>query len=166
MTSAQLIGQVHNEKVQLIKMLRFFDLKIIKHYLLLNLEWIIILLMKSIKPTVVSLFSGAGGMDLGFIQAGFEIVWANDFFKEAVESYRKNIGEHIVFGDITKIDSSEIPDDPDIIIGGFPCQGFSVANNNRSMQDKRNFLYSKHTPFFSRNPNPISNQELHVPKPV
>ena len=95
------------------------------------------------KPTVVSLFSGAGGMDLGFIQAGYKILWANDFFKEAVETYKKNIGEHIVFGDITKIDSAEIPDNPDVIIGGFPCQGFSVANNNRSMEDKRNFLYKE-----------------------
>lgn len=95
------------------------------------------------KSTVVSLFSGAGGMDLGFIQAGFKIVWANDFFKEAVDSYSKNIGNHIVLGDITKIDSKDIPDNPDVIIGGFPCQGFSVANNNRSMQDKRNFLYKE-----------------------
>ena len=95
------------------------------------------------KPTVISLFSGAGGMDLGFIQAGFNIIWANDFFKEAVDSYSKNIGDHIVFGDITKINSSEIPDNPDVVIGGFPCQGFSVANNNRSMQDKRNFLYKE-----------------------
>ena len=41
------------------------------------------------KFRVISLFSGAGGMDLGFINAGFDIVWANDFFKEAVESYKK-----------------------------------------------------------------------------
>ena len=67
------------------------------------------------KPTVISLFSGAGGMDLGFIQAGFDIIWANDFFKEAVDSYKKNIGD-IVFGDITKIKSSDIPDNPDVII--------------------------------------------------
>ena len=95
------------------------------------------------KYRVVSLFSGAGGMDLGFIHAGFDIVWANDFFKEAVESYKKNIGDEIVYGDITKIDSSEIPDDIDLVIGGFPCQGFSVANNKRSMKDERNFLYKE-----------------------
>ena len=41
------------------------------------------------KPRVISLFSGAGGMDLGFIQAGFEIIWANDFFKEATDTYKK-----------------------------------------------------------------------------
>lgn len=90
---------------------------------------------------VVSLFSGAGGMDLGFEKAGFDIVWANDFFKEAVESYKKNVSPNIVYGDITKIDSSQIPDNIDLVIGGFPCQGFSVANIKRSMKDKRNFLY-------------------------
>lgn len=90
---------------------------------------------------VISLFSGAGGMDLGFIQAGFQIVWANDFFREAVDSYKENIGNHIVFGDITQISSDKIPDNVDIVIGGFPCQGFSVANTKRSEDDKRNFLY-------------------------
>lgn len=98
--------------------------------------------MKS-KYKIASLFSGCGGLDLGFIQAGFEVVWANDFFKEAVETYRKNIGDHIVYGDITKIPSSEIPNDFDILLGGFPCQGFSIANIKRSMEDKRNFLYKE-----------------------
>ncbi len=93
------------------------------------------------KLKVVSLFSGAGGMDLGFINSGFEIIWANDFFQEAVDSYRKNIGKHMIYGDITKISSDDIPDGADVIIGGFPCQGFSVANTRRSMEDKRNFLY-------------------------
>ncbi len=95
------------------------------------------------KLKVVSMFSGAGGMDIGFINAGFEIIWANDFFEEAVNSYRKNVGRHIVHGDITKISSDNIPDNPDVVIGGFPCQGFSVANTRRSMEDKRNFLYKE-----------------------
>ena len=90
---------------------------------------------------IASLFAGCGGLDLGFIQAGFNVSWANDFFKEAVESYKLNIGNHIVLGDITKIPSSDIPDDIDIVLGGFPCQGFSIANKNRSMEDQRNFLY-------------------------
>lgn len=98
---------------------------------------------KKRKYKVISLFSGAGGMDLGFINAGFDIVWANDFFKEAVESYKKNVDDRIVYGDITKIDSSEMPDDIDLVIGGFPCQGFSVANTKRSMKDERNFLYKE-----------------------
>ena len=95
------------------------------------------------KYRVISLFSGAGGMDIGFINAGFEIVWANDFFREAYESYRKNIGNHIVYGDITKIKSEDMPNNIDLVIGGFPCQGFSVANNKRSMKDERNFLYKE-----------------------
>jgi DNA (cytosine-5)-methyltransferase 1 len=93
------------------------------------------------KYKVVSLFSGAGGMDLGFIQAGFQVVWANDVFKEAIETYKKNIGQHIVYGDIRMISSKDIPDNPDVVIGGFPCQGFSIANIKRNMEDQRNFLY-------------------------
>lgn len=92
---------------------------------------------------VVSLFSVVAGMDLGFKQAGFDIIWANDFVADAVETYSHNIGEHIILGDITKISSKEIPDGADVIIGGFPCQGFSVANTKRSMEDKRNFLYKE-----------------------
>ena len=95
------------------------------------------------KYKIASLFSGCGGLDLGFIQAGYEVIWANDFFKEAVETYRNNIGDHIIYGDITQIPSSEVPDDFDILLGGFPCQGFSVANTKRSMEDERNFLYKE-----------------------
>ncbi len=95
------------------------------------------------KYTVVSLFSGAGGMDLGFKQAGFDILWANDFEPDAVETYKRNIDKRIVLGDITKIKSSDIPDNPDVVLGGFPCQGFSIANSNRNMEDQRNFLYKE-----------------------
>lgn len=95
------------------------------------------------KFTVISLFSGAGGMDKGFESAGFNILWANDFDKDAVQTYKKNLGSHIILGDITKISSEEIPDNPDVVIGGFPCQGFSVNNTKRSMKDQRNFLYKE-----------------------
>lgn len=93
------------------------------------------------EPTVISLFSGAGGMDLGFIKAGCKIIWANDIDPDAVKTYKKNIGDHITLADITEIENKEIPNNPDIIIGGFPCQGFSVANTKRNMDDKRNYLY-------------------------
>jgi len=95
------------------------------------------------KHKLVSLFCGAGGMDLGFIQAGFKVIWANDFDHDSIETYKRNLGNHVVLGDITKIKSSEIPDHPDVIIGGFPCQGFSIANNGRNMNDSRNFLYKE-----------------------
>lgn len=77
---------------------------------------------------VVSLYSGAGGLDIGFRKAGFEVIWANDYDKNACESYAKNIGNHIRCGDINSF-MDELPnaDDTDLVIGGPPCQGFSVA---------------------------------------
>jgi len=89
---------------------------------------------------VISMFSGAGGLDLGFKMAGHEIVWANDNYEEAVKTYKRNIGEHIVSDSIENISASSIPD-AEILIGGFPCQGFSVANWNRTSNDTRNLLY-------------------------
>lgn len=89
---------------------------------------------------VVSLFSGAGGLDLGFIKAGHQVVWANDLYADAVATYRRNIGLDIVEGDIRAVPSIRIPD-CDIVVGGFPCQGFSVANTKRHSQDARNALY-------------------------
>lgn len=91
---------------------------------------------------IVSLFSGAGGLDLGFIQAGHIVVWANDFYGDAVATYRLNIGNHIVEADIHSIPSESIPD-CDMVMGGFPCQGFSVANVKRHSEDERNSLYKE-----------------------
>ena len=104
---------------------------------------------------VVSLFSGAGGLDLGFIMAGHTVLWANDLFADAVATYRQNIGNHIVQLPIQEVASEDIPD-CDIVIGGFPCQGFSVANTGRHEDDERNKLYlemirvirDKHPRFF------------------
>jgi len=89
---------------------------------------------------VISLFSGAGGFDLGFVWAGHEIVWANDNYHDAVETYAANLGKHIVECDIRDVGSEDIPAG-DIVLGGFPCQGFSVANTGRSVDDSRNTLY-------------------------
>lgn len=89
---------------------------------------------------IVSLFSGAGGLDLGFIQAGHEVIWANDIDKDACATYSENIGSHILCQDIREIDVADIPN-CDIVIGGFPCQGFSMANMRRNIEDERNQLY-------------------------
>lgn len=107
---------------------------------MLTIEWTMRVLTERMEPTVVSLFSGAGGMDLGFKEAGFEIIWANDIDPDCVATYQRNIGSEIVLGDIERINLDSIPQ-ADVVIGGFPCQGFSVANVNRTVDDKRNVLY-------------------------
>jgi DNA (cytosine-5)-methyltransferase 1 len=89
---------------------------------------------------VVSLFAGCGGLDLGFIKAGHEIVFANDFDKDCKATYERNIGKHFWLGDVKKLDTSILPE-YDILTGGFPCQGFSVANTYRNVSDSRNELY-------------------------
>lgn len=91
---------------------------------------------------VVSLFSGAGGLDLGFKMAGHDIVWANDLYSDAVETYRANLGDHIICENIFEVNTEEVPE-CDIVIGGFPCQGFSVANTKRNVADERNKLYKQ-----------------------
>jgi DNA (cytosine-5)-methyltransferase 1 len=90
---------------------------------------------------IISLFSGAGGLDLGLIRAGNEVVWANDIDANAVATYRLNIGEHIVCADIKNVNLRDIPDCADVVVGGFPCQGFSQANLLRDVDDDRNVLY-------------------------
>ena len=99
--------------------------------------------MKKKPLKILSLFAGAGGMDLGFKNAGFEIIWANDFDLDSVKTYRRNFGNHIILGDIEKIRTNNMPDNPDVVIGGFPCQGFSIANLGRSVDDSRNKLYKQ-----------------------
>lgn len=92
---------------------------------------------------MASLFAGAGGLDLGFENAGFDVVWANDIDSDAVATYRNNISDHIILGDVAAIKADEIPD-CDVLIGGFPCQGFSLANKKRSVNDERNSLYTEY----------------------
>lgn len=89
--------------------------------------------------TAVSLFCGAGGLDLGFEQAGFKTIWANDFEKDACKTHQNWSKAKVVCGDIAKVDVTEIPDS-DIILGGFPCQGFSLSGP-RKIDDSRNVLY-------------------------
>lgn len=94
------------------------------------------------KYKVVSLYSGAGGFDLGFLNTGnFETVWAIDFNKDACDTYKYNIGDHIINGDINNIDLNSIPD-CDIIIGGSPCQGFSGANSKNRAKSTTSFLHN------------------------
>lgn len=90
--------------------------------------------------TAISLFTGAGGMDVGFVNAGFKVLWANDFDPDACESYRANHNVEIVCGDINKhLDSLKTFKGVDCIFGGPPCQGFSVAGK-MELDDPRSTL--------------------------
>ena len=90
---------------------------------------------------VCSLFSGIGGIDLGFQQAGFDIVWANEFDKDAAKTYRHNLGSnHLVEADIRSVDPSTIPDF-DVLVAGFPCQPFSVMGFKKGFKDPRGNLF-------------------------
>ena len=91
---------------------------------------------KDKKYKLVSLFSGIGGLDLAFEFAGFETIWANDFDKFAVETYKANVNNHIVYGDIRLV-KHQIPNH-DVLIGGFPCQPFSTLGKLQGFEDERN----------------------------
>ena len=90
---------------------------------------------------VCSLFSGIGGIDLAFQQAGFEIVWANEFDRDAAKTYRHNFGgEHLIERDIKSVRTEDIPDF-DVLVAGFPCQPFSIAGKQKGFDDPRGNLF-------------------------
>lgn len=98
------------------------------------------------KPTVIDLFAGVGGFSLGFEQAGFDIVLANEYDKSIAHAYSENRpGIPMIVEDITRLSIGETFDrfrgKTTVIIGGPPCQGFSQKGKRKSVNDPRNFLF-------------------------
>ncbi|WP_342276542.1 DNA cytosine methyltransferase [Spiroplasma endosymbiont of Nebria brevicollis] len=101
------------------------------------------------KYNVLSLFSGCGGLDLGFKKQGFKIVKAIDNDPTLIETYKKNIANHIECLDIKQINGLTYLKEYktiDVVIGGPPCQGFSLASNlvRNFKDDPRNYLYKEY----------------------
>lgn len=95
--------------------------------------------------TVASLFSGCGGLDLGFKEAGFDLVYACDHDSAAVDAYRRNVDARAVMRDVSTPEfDSDLRElgSADVVLGGFPCQGFSKAGPKR-LDDERNELYAE-----------------------
>ena len=101
---------------------------------------------------MIDLFCGAGGLSLGFVQNGFITSLANDIEPCCVDTYAHNHPDtprrNIVLGDINEvinnIDNLMRFKDVDVIVGGPPCQGFSMANRQRLIDDPRNKLYKSY----------------------
>lgn len=105
--------------------------------------------------TVGSLFAGIGGIDLAFVQAGFEVLWAIENDHASCETYRANFSNvHLSEQDIRNVDVTTLPP-VDVVAAGFPCQAFSVGGKQQGFRDDRGNLFfqvarfvQEHTPRF------------------
>ena len=89
---------------------------------------------------VAGFFAGVGGIELGFEQAGFDIVWSNEIDEKAGITFKANHKAHLVIEDIKNINSNDVPD-VDVIVGGFPCQAFSIAGYRKGFEDERGEIF-------------------------
>jgi DNA (cytosine-5)-methyltransferase 1 len=125
-------GNEHKyDKIELVINLKIscsFTVLKMKNYLMLNKKY-----------RYIDLFAGIGGFRYAFDKVGFECVFSSEFNPECQYVYEKNFGEK-PYGDITKINPNDIPDF-DILIGGFPCQPFSISGLKKGFEDTRGTLF-------------------------
>lgn len=88
------------------------------------------------KFTVGSLYAGIGGICLGFKKSGFDLLWANEYDKNACITYKENFKHNLIEGDVLQLDVDGIPK-IDVLTAGFPCQPFSVAGYRKGFDDNR-----------------------------
>lgn len=89
---------------------------------------------------VAGFFAGIGGIELGFQDNGFNIIWSNEIDEKASQTYRLNFDHPLITDDINNIKSEDIPD-MDILLAGFPCQAFSVAGYRKGFEDERGNVF-------------------------
>lgn len=90
----------------------------------------------STELQIASFFAGVGGIDIAFEMAGAEVIYANEYDQYAVQTYENNFGMQVDYRDINDVQASEVPDH-DIMLGGFPCQAFSIAGNRQGFLDEK-----------------------------
>jgi DNA (cytosine-5)-methyltransferase 1 len=93
------------------------------------------------SPSVISLFSGCGGLDLGFHNQGFEVIWANDIVPDFCKTLENNFNCKVVCSDINDVNLEELPK-TDLIIGGPPCQSFSLVGKRKSDDERGDLVWS------------------------
>lgn len=96
--------------------------------------------MASKKYTVGGLFSGVGGIELGFMNNGFEVLWSNDIDEASAVTFRKNFNHKHILQDIHTLKGKDL-DPVDVLVGGFPCQAFSIAGYRKGFDDDRGNLF-------------------------
>lgn len=89
---------------------------------------------------VAGFFSGVGGIELGFEQVGFDVIYSNEIDKNAAETFLKNNNSKLIVDDIYNVKSDDVPD-IDVIVGGFPCQAFSIAGYRKGFEDERGEVF-------------------------
>ena len=91
--------------------------------------------METVKPKVNDFFCGCGGVGLGFMKAGYDVIWACDYDKYAVQTYKQNVGKHVIQADIKLLTYKDIPK-ADVWAFGFPCQDLSVCGKQKGFRFK------------------------------